>query len=107
MIEKPNCLVKYWPENVAKNVIFVQNDVKVDIATCVLWQNTKDWVLLPKNRTVRTYFILMPIKGRVLVKTEKNDDYIERGRLLFLQPNTVHTLAAAPNFGDLHSIELK
>lgn len=106
MIEKPYCLEKYWPENTAKNVLFLQNQVKVDLVSCVLWKNSKDWTLIPKKRTVKTYFLLMPIQGRVLVETEKGRDYIEKGRCLLLQPNTIHTLEADPAFGELHQISL-
>jgi AraC-like DNA-binding protein len=105
-MEIPCHLENYWPENTTKNILFLQNQVKVDLLTCVLWQNTKDWVLLPKNRLAPDFFILMPIKGRVLVKTKLSDDYIENGRFLILQPNTEHTLMADPSYGELHQISL-
>ena len=87
-METPNKLNNYWPENVVKNVLFLQNQVKVDLVSCILWQNTKDWEVTPKNpRKVATYFILMPIKGRVLIKTEKGNDYTKNGtNLRFFLP---------------------
>lgn len=105
-METPNRLEKYWPENTTKNVLFLQNQVKVDMVSCVLWQNTKNWTLVPNNRTVRTYFILMPTKGRVIVHTNKGQDYIEKGRFLFLPPNTIHSLDADPQYGELEQISL-
>ena len=70
-------------ENIVKSVIFLHNQVQIDLVFCMSWKNTQDRILISNPRIVSTYFLLMPIKGRVIVKTEKSNGYIEKGQFLF------------------------
>ncbi len=106
MEQLPNNLPEFWPETLSKNIAYLQYQVKVDMKSCVLWQNSKDWHVTPNPRVVPTYFILMPTKGRVMVNTDRGQHYIERGRFVFLKPNTLHTLDANPEYGNLEQISL-
>lgn len=106
MKQSPNNLPEFWSQKLSKNIAYLQNQVKVDMKSCVLWQNSNDWHVTPNPRVVPTYFILMPIQGRVMVNTDRGKHYIEKGRFVFLKPNTWHALDANPDFGDLEQISL-
>lgn len=106
MHQNPNKLDAFWPDRLIKNVNYLQSQVKIDMVSCMLWQNSNDWHVTPNPRTVKTYFMLMPTRGKVIVTTGEKSYTIEKGKFLLLPPNIIHTLDADPNFGDLEQISL-